>query len=53
MGLDLGDKQRKKLTDLQRQISKKFFDDFNFADELMQTERTALQYISFIFVREI
>jgi hypothetical protein len=46
MGLDLGDKQCKKLTDLQKQLSKKFFDDFNFADELMQTESTALQFAS-------
>ena len=46
MGLDLGDKQRKKLTDLQKHLSKKFLDDFNFADELMQTESTALQFVS-------
>lgn len=46
MGLDLGDKQRKKLTDLQKLLSKKFFDDFNYADELMKTESTALQFIS-------
>ena len=29
MGLDLGDKQRKKLTNLQKHLSKKFLDDFN------------------------
>lgn len=46
MGLDLGDKQRKGLTNLQKQLAKKFFDDFSFADELMQTESTALQFIS-------
>ena len=46
MGLDLGNKERKKLTDLQKQISKKFFSDFNFADELMRTECSALQFMS-------
>lgn len=46
MGLDLCDKQRNGLTNLQKQLAKKFLDDFNFADELMQTESTALQFIS-------
>ena len=46
MGLDLGNKERKNLTDLQKQLYEKFFDDFNFADELMQTEDTALQFLS-------
>ena len=36
MGLDLGDKLRKKPTELQKQLSKKLYTDFHFADELMQ-----------------
>ena len=46
MGLDLGNKQRKKLTNVQKQLAEKFFKDPDFADELMQTESTALQFIS-------
>lgn len=46
MGLDLGDPPRKGLTDVQKQLAKKFLDDYRFADELMQTESTALQFIS-------
>lgn len=46
MGLDLGDKHHKNLTDTQKQIAKKLIDDFNFADALMKTEDTAKQFIS-------
>lgn len=46
MGLDLGDKHHKNLTDTQKQITKKLIDDFNFADALMKTEDTAKQFIS-------
>lgn len=46
MGLDLADKYKKVLTDTQKELAEKFLKDFNFADELMRTESTALQYIS-------
>lgn len=46
MGLDLCDKHRKKITDAQKQLIKNFLEDFNFADELMNNESTALQFIS-------
>lgn len=46
MGLDLGNKHRKRLAGEQRKLAKKFLDDYNFADELMQTENTAQQFVS-------
>lgn len=46
MGLDLCDKHRKKITDEQKQFAEKFLEDFNFADELMNKESTALKFIS-------
>lgn len=46
MGLDLGDKHKKKLTKEQKEIVKKIIDDFSFADELMKEESSALQYMA-------
>lgn len=46
MGLYLRDKQRANLTEIQRQLLQKLYDDYNFADTLMQTEDTAMQFIS-------
>lgn len=46
MGLDLCDKHREKITDEQKQLAEKFLEDFNFADELMNKESTALKFIS-------
>lgn len=46
MGLELTDKHKKKLTNDQKAIVNKIFDTFSFADELMQDESSALQYIA-------
>ena len=46
MGLIVYDEQRKDLTDLQKQLAQRCLNDFYFADELMQRESTALQFIS-------
>ena len=52
MGLSLGDKFCKKLTPEQNRLVEKFFDDFAFADKLMQTESTARQFLSLFKQRD-
>ncbi len=45
-GLDLGDKQRRKLSSRQREMDKQFLEDFNRANVWMEQESTALEFLS-------
>ena len=45
MGLDLADKYKKKLSNEQKLIVKKIFNNASFPNQLMQEESSALQYI--------
>lgn len=46
MGLDIGDKIKKNISDEEKQIAEKIYKDINFADELMQDEKTALCFVN-------
>lgn len=45
MGIYLADKLKRKLTEEQKELAKKIFDDFTFVDALKLNESFALQYI--------